>query len=160
MPTFFDLVIAYNLEIEWLLTWFPITSSAPLKEVRMRGGTLRHVNTGPEAIRASGALHSLGQGLAGDGDVLAVNRLVSANINIFLTPDKVFQSELSVSIGRSSRRKFLVLRPDTRTPVMLTMHAAGDDPAIEDTVVALQVVFTASNRLGFSDVVTQVVLGP
>ncbi len=91
MTTFAGLLMAYNLEIEWLLTWFPIRQTANLDAVRMRGGTFTHSNTefGPQIVR------QVGQGFIGEGDPLGKD-LVGAFIGIGVTPDKVFTAELEV----------------------------------------------------------------
>lgn len=147
-------VTSYSLEAEALLTWFPTGSDARLKEARMRGVTFRHsikdkdfdLGVFGEAIRV---IHSLGQG--GQEDSLALDNRVVAFIEIGVNQDGVFEAELELVIGPTKRTKRILLRPDTRTPFMINLSAAGGDEIVKNTAAVLQGVFTTSPVLGLRD---------
>lgn len=151
---FSKFLTSYSLEAEALLTWFPTRSNASLKEARMRGGTFRHsikdkdFELGPfgEAVRV---VHFLGQG--GHEDPLAPDNRVVAFIEIGVNQDGVFETELELAIGPTKRNKRILLQPDTRTPFMINLPAAGGDEIVKDTAAVLQGVFTASPILGLRD---------
>ncbi|MGE0541321.1 MAG: hypothetical protein AB7R89_14195 [Dehalococcoidia bacterium] len=155
-----ELITAHNIEVDWLLTWFPIRAGAALDGVRIRGGTFRHRNT--DAVFAAGnqQTHMLGQGGgSATGDPLAHQNAVHAFITVGVSADRTFQADLEVVIGRSRRRQRLVLQPDTRTPFMMNVPAGGNDPIVQGTAVSFQGVFSASHRLGLVGTVVRL-LGP
>ena len=161
MTALFD-VLAYNLEGEWTLTWFPTRATANLKEVRMRGGTIRHRTTdGPFKV-GNKVGHLLAQGDQTDKteDSLEPTELVLAFITIGVNSSGIFEADLEVRIGSTPpRTKHFVLPPDTKTPVMINIRARGENQAIQNTAAVFQGVFTTGSRLSLLDVAIRVV-GP
>jgi hypothetical protein len=161
MTTFAELLINYRLEVEWLLTWFPIRPTGNLSEARIRGGTGRHSITdfGTGLGGGVSTTYMLGMGAAGQGDALAANNAVRGFITIRVTPDKIFEAELEVAIGGRSRKATLVLQPETRTPFMLNVEAAGNEEIVADTAVVLQGVFTTGQRFSLIRQMTTAIWG-
>ncbi len=151
--------LAYNLEIEWLLTWFPIRSTATLKEVRIRGGTLKHKSNDPPFGVGNRVVHLLAQVGTGEGDSLAPEEVVRAYIDVGVRSDGMFDANLQVYIGPTNRSKSLVLRPDTKTPFMINVRPGGDNPVVKDTAAVFQGLFTANPRLSLMDLAVRIV-GP
>jgi hypothetical protein len=70
--------ITYRLEVEWLLTWFPIQANAAISAQRTRGGTIPHKNTDEPFASGNYLVHLLGQGLQSPfifGDPLSTNNV-------------------------------------------------------------------------------------
>lgn len=152
-------LLAYRLEIEWLLTWFPIQSGANLDEQRTRSGVIRHRNT--EAVFEAGnrETHLLGQGARGTGDPLAPGNRAVAFIEAGTDRDSLFIVHLEVTLGAAVRRKSLLIRPDTVTPFMANVDARSDDRELQGTALSLHGVITAGQRPHLLRLVASV-LGP
>lgn len=152
-------ILAYKLEGEWTLTWFPTRATANLKDVRMRGGTISHrTNEAPFTV-GNQVGHFLAQGDETDKteDSLEPNELVVAFITVGVTPSGIFEVDLEVRIGPTSRKKYLLLPPDTKTPFMINVRPRSENPAIQNTAAVFQGVFTTGSRLSLVDVVARFV---
>jgi hypothetical protein len=156
MPPFLE-ILAYNLEVEWTLTWFPIRSTATLKEVRMRGGTIRHKSNDPPFGAGNRQGYLLAQVATGEGDSIAPQEIVRAYIDVGVRSDGMFDANFQVHIGSSTRSKSVVLRPDTKTPFMINVRPVGDDPVIKDTAAVFQGLFTASPRISLLDIAVRII---
>jgi hypothetical protein len=152
-------LLAYNLEGEWTLTWFPFRATANLKEVKMRGGTITHRTTDPPFTVGNRIGHFLAQGDQTDKteDSLAPGELVVAFIEVGVTPSGNFEVDLEVRIGPTRRTKHLLLPPDTKTPFMINVRARGENQAIQNTAAVFQGVFTTRSRLSLIDIAVRFV---
>jgi hypothetical protein len=160
MSAFLDFA-AYNLEGEWTLTWFPTRAIANLQNVRMRGGTITH-RTNEASFKAGAQVgHLLAQGDQTDKteDSLEPDELVLAFITVGVGPSGNFEVDLEVSIGPTSRKKHLVLPPDTKTPFMINVRPRGQNQAIQNTAAVFQGVFTTGSRLSLLSVAVRLI-GP
>lgn len=160
MPAIFDFE-SYAVEVEWLLTWYPMTSGANLSEPRIRGGTIRHKNTDPPFTVDNRAVALLGQAGTGTGDGLAPNNAVRAFVDVGVDPlSRVFRVELTAHIGNAApRAKSFVLPPNSRVPFLINVVGRADDDIVRDTGAAFQGVVTTGHRAGLADVVSRL-FGP
>ena len=60
-----SLFTRYSLQVEYLLTWFPVRSTAVLKEIRSRAGTFRYINDAQPFSSGNRNVEMLGQQLGG-----------------------------------------------------------------------------------------------
>jgi hypothetical protein len=160
VTSFLDLS-AYNLEGEWTLTWFPTRATANLQDVRMRGGTINHRTTDAPFRSGNSVGHLLAQGDQTDKteDSLEPNELVLAFITVAVNASGIFVVDLEAKIGSTSRKKTLMLAPDTKTPFMINVRARSGNQAIQNTAAVFQGVFTTGSRLSLVDVAVRL-FGP
>jgi hypothetical protein len=137
---------SYRLELEAVLTWFPTSSSAALKEVRMRGTTLVRSSRDDVFIAGNQIIHNMGQ--TGPEDLLAPNGSVVGFIKIGVNQDDDFEVEYELVAGASRRSKRIRIPPDTRTPFMIHLAGAGNDDALAGTAAVLQGVIVATQPIG------------
>jgi hypothetical protein len=150
MPSFTLEQYFYGLEIEALMMWFPTKSSASLKEVRMRNYTFRHFSTDREfSVGVFGErneiIHPLGE-QSDDEDTLTSDNSVRALLGVTVNHNGIFEVDIELIIGKSTRRKRLVLEPDTKIPFMINLKAGAHDGLNKDTAVTLQGIFTTTPR--------------
>jgi len=115
---------SYRLDLEWLLTWFPIQGNSALENQKMRAGTLHHLNT-EEPFASGGAIsYMLGQGQ--DGDPLSPNNVAIPFITISVNEDHAFSLALEAHLGKAVRHGSLLAPPNVRLPFMLNIvHPGG-----------------------------------
>jgi hypothetical protein len=137
----------YSIQVDCLITWFPVRSSARLKEPRIRMDTFRYkADDQPFASGGKqGRFH--GQALGGIDDGLTSTNLVRAITETGVDKDQVFFIEFEIGIGHSVRNQRLMLQSGTITPFLFNLRAAqADDQEVIDTAVAFQGVVTATSR--------------
>jgi hypothetical protein len=137
----------YRIEVDCLLTWFPVRFSASLKEPRTRMSTFSYrADDQPFASgNKAGIFH--GQASGGLEDGLDSHNLVRAITETGVDADQVFFMEIEVGLGRTVRTHRLTLPADTITPFLINVRAAqGEDHELSDTAVAFQGVVTAGPR--------------
>jgi len=136
----------YNIQIDSLLTWFPVKNSARLKEPRMRMCTVKY-NTNDQVFVIGNRIgRFIGQGLDND-DALESRNLVVAFTETGVNENEVFYTDFQVRLGRSVRDQRLIFQSNTITPFLINLRAAQEeDPELNDTAVSFQGVVTASRR--------------
>jgi hypothetical protein len=145
----------YRLEVEASLTWFPTRSTAMLKEVRMRGVTVRHTTS--EGVFQVGNRAGL---MIGHGDSreepLAPGSAVRAFVEVGLDDDMNFELDWELDIGGARTRKLLRVLPGTRTPFMMNLAALETDESLAGSAVVLQGVIVTTQPFGLTRVSLQV----
>jgi hypothetical protein len=137
----------YYIQVDCLLTWFPLRNSAALKGPRVRMDSFRYnADDQPFAIgNRNGRFH--GQGLGGSEDGLESRNLVRAITETGVDKDQVFFIDFEVGLGSSVRKQRLIFPSSTTTPFLFNLRAAqGEDQELNDTAVAFQGVVTAGPR--------------
>jgi hypothetical protein len=150
-----DIFGSYTMEVEYLLTWYPMQPNVRISEPRITGGTLVHKNTdfvaNNKKVRRVDAFTTSQE----EANLIKVVGFISVGV---LSPDGVFQVELEVQNGGVLRRKSFIMPSNTRVPFLINVHAPGGDDSISrGTGVALQGVITTGHRFGLSDVLTDFV---
>jgi len=140
----------YSIQVDCLLTWFPVKNSATLKEPKMRMGTYQFKTSDPDFVFSGGGTHSFrthwGRGGLND-DSLEPRRLVGAFTIIEVDKNEVFTMEILLDLGRSHRNQRLFFQSNTTTPFLINLRAAQEeDPELNDTALSFQGVVTASHR--------------
>jgi hypothetical protein len=159
MPALID-VVTYDLEIQWLLTWYPVRGTADIAAPRIRGGVIRIKNSAAVFDAGNRDNFFLGQKLGPGDEALAPDNEVRAFADVGVSgPAREFDATFEVAIGRAIQRKRYTFPPDSRVPVLINVTSGADEPVVHDTAVALQAVVTAGRRFGLIDVLTSVV-GP
>ena len=144
----------YGLTAECLLTWYPKGSTNNLGAPKMEGKV-------EEFSAASFASPGIGMGTSqaiglGHGwsaaDTFDTEQKVGASITVGTPPNALFptiEATIELYVGKVTRRRKLVLPPDTTTPFMLNAAARSNEPRLEKTAAVFQGVFTAGSRRGF-----------
>ena len=158
----------YSLQVEWLLTWFPVRSTAFLKETRIRAGTFRFVNDEGKFPLGEATILLLGQGFGEEGDPLEKDKNVMAFAEIRVDKDEFFSVEFEAKIGRAvfevTRKQHFIFRPDVTLPFLINVQAHPEDQALKDTMMAFQGVVTTGPRVSLvsslvSDVLSDIFKG-
>ena len=156
MPLIND-IRTYRLEIEWLLTWFPLHERASIDKPRMRGGTIRHLNSDPTFAIGNRDIVTAGQKLNPNDEELAPNGSVVAFIDIGVAgPLNEFDVAIQVNVGGSSQRRHLLVPPDRRIPLMINVPGHRGDELFRDTAAVFQAVVTTGHRITLLDLLTSV----
>ena len=145
-----------RLEVEALLTWFPIRSTAVLKEVRMRGVTIKHTTSEGVFQAGNRAGLMIGQGLAPGEDPLAPGGAVRAFVEVGLDDDMNFELDWELDLGRARTTKLLRVLPGTRTPFTMNLKALDTDESLTGSAVVLQGVITTTQPFGLASLTLQV----
>lgn len=136
----------YYIQVECLLTWFPVRNSADLKEpkVRMHRSTY-HADDLPFSS-GNQEIILIGEGNFYD-DSLVSSNLAYSNLIIGVDEHKVFFMDTYLELGRSTRKEHIIFKSNTITPFLFTLLAMPEeDPELNNTAIALQGVVTASPR--------------
>jgi hypothetical protein len=140
---------SYRLEVEWLLTWFPIQGNSAIDNQKTRGGTFHYLNTDDPFAAGNGLVHLLGQGPQAPfafGDALSSNNVALAFITVTVNQDDVFSLALEAHLGKNVRHSSLLAPPNVRLPFMLNIiHPAGDRET-EGTALSLYGTITTAKR--------------
>jgi hypothetical protein len=137
----------YRIEVDCLLTWFPVRHSASLQEPRIRADTFSYRADDEPFASGNRAGRFIGQALGGPQDGLDSRNLVRSITETGVDTDQVFFMDLEVGIGARVRKRRLSLEAGTTTPFLITLHAAQtEDQELSDTAVAFQGVVTAGRR--------------
>lgn len=144
----------YTIEIEYLLTWYPLRGARHLTGPRIMGGTL--IDSGPNptphpfvSVRPPtiDAVEEAG---------LSVNGFV----NVDLVPqNRFFLVQVQVDIPNVRRIKNFVVPPNTTVPFMINAFATVDDQFANNTGVTFEGVVTTGHKRGISDVLSEVFVG-
>ena len=137
----------YRIEIDCLLTWFPVRHSASLREPHIRTDTFSYRADDEPFASGNRAGRFIGQALGGLQDGLDSRNLVRAITETGVDSNQVFFMDLEVGIGGRIRTRRLSLEAGTTTPFLINLHAAqGEDQELSGTAVAFQGVVTAGRR--------------
>jgi len=129
----------YSLDVEVLLTWFPLTPDARLKVPHMQGSASTYSNKDilpghpPKYVS-----------LDGTSNALFANGSVSALVQIRVTVDSVFDVDVQLYVGGKNRSQRFLIPANTRVPFMIDVTAAENDEVDRDTAAVFQGVFTGS----------------
>lgn len=139
-----DVITVHKLEIEWVLTWFPVTGFSSLSQVKMRGGTITHSSGDVSLAAGSIDMHTVGQG-GMEGDPIAPADRVFALIRVGLGTDKkTFLVTIELANFTIRLNKEFTLEPQTVTPFMINVPFRDKDEVNGDTVATIHGVFTTS----------------
>jgi hypothetical protein len=137
----------YSIQVDCLITWFPVKSSARLREPRMRMSSFKYraddqpFSSGGKA----GIFH--GEALGGIDDGLTSTNLVRAITETGVDTDQIFFMDVQLGIGRNVRNERLIIPSNAITPFQFNVRALQeDDQEVTDTAVSFQGVATASRR--------------
>ena len=129
----------YSLDVEVLLTWFPLTSDARLKVPRMQGNASTYSNK--DILPGHPAQYVT---LDGNSNALFANGGVSAFAQIRVTADSVFDVDVQLYVGGQNRSQRFLIPANTRVPFMIDVTAAENDEVARDTAAVFQGVLTGS----------------
>lgn len=148
----FDL-FGYGVDLNWRLMWFPVHSTAPLKDVRVRTSSF-HLPRGdvplPQAPRAQ---YDLGNG-GSDGAKLDLDFDIFAHVEIGTGTSHYVEADVELRLGTAHARTTVTVEPGARTPFMLSLHGPpGPDPRgdLGDSAAVVDGVFNAEPRIKLSD---------
>jgi hypothetical protein len=137
----------YRIDIDCLITWFPVRHGAALTVPQIRMDTFsQHADDPPFTIgNKIGRFIALDASLGQDG--LDSKGFVRAFTTTGVDANEVFSMELEVGLGRRFRTQQLRLEPNTITPFLMNIRAApGEDQELADTAATFQGVVTAGPR--------------
>jgi hypothetical protein len=139
----------YNIQIDALLTWFPVRNSDGLKKPRIRMFRAKY-NTDDQVFVVGNRIGTLnGQGLDNDDrlDDSPAYPSVVAFTDTGVNENEEFYTEFTVQIENSVKDLRLIFQPSTITPFLLNLrHTQEEDPEFNGTEVSFQGVVTASAR--------------
>jgi len=151
-------LLTYGVEVNWRLMWFPIRSSAALKEVRARSASFRLLRSEvppPDLGWVHTRGFDLGQG-DGDGDQLGYpDQPVVAFITIGTGTSNLLEADLELRLGKADTRTTVTVEPGARAPFMLSIQAQAGEGDLVDTAAVVDGVFSAEGRLSFSGLATR-----
>ena len=114
-------ITSYRIEIEWLLTWYPVQSDAELKEVQCRGGSFVLEN---ESFLNEGSEKMLPM------DALGFDGIVNASIAVGVLNNRDFWVKLEAANGAAHRKRTLVIPPASTIPFMINVPAGRDRKSV------------------------------
>ncbi|QRM54065.1 hypothetical protein [Sinorhizobium sp. BG8] len=140
----------YFIEVEWVLTWFPIRDEAVINRPIMRNGTINHRSDdfGPGIGGGAGAVYWLGE-----AEGLPPAGLANGFAEIYGDLDHRLSVSLEIKLGgmRSSHR--VAAPPGQRLPFMLNIAQGGQDA--DGTALTLFGTIVTSEQLGLRLVATE-----
>lgn len=143
----------YTIELECLLTWFPLNSSARLKAPVVIAKTYRHRSDDPPFSAGSAVIHTI-------APPEPLPNAAAAFVEVGVDHGEVFFVEIELQIGGAVRKRRLECRPDTTTPFMINVSSKADDGESRDTALAFQSVILCGPRFSLvSSVVSDVFRG-
>jgi len=136
----------YRIDIDCLITWFPVRHGAALNVSQTRMDTFSYqVDDPPFTIG-----NLFGRFIAGDvslQDGLDTGGFVRAITETGVDANQVFFMDLQVGVGRRVRTKRLSFEANTVTPFLINIRAApGEAVELADTAATFQGVVTAGRR--------------
>jgi hypothetical protein len=137
----------YNIQIDALLTWFPVRNSARLKEPRIRVFRAKY-NTDDQVFVVGNRIATsfIGKGMDND-DALDASQLVLASTKTGVNENEVFYTDFQVGLGGSVRDQRLTFQSSTITPFLINLrHTQEEDPEFNGTAVSFQGVVTTNAR--------------
>ena len=137
----------YRIEVDCLVTWFPVRHGAALKAPLTRMDTFSYRADDQPFASGNKASRFLPQDLGGLQDGLDSQNLVRAITETGVDGDQVFFMDVEVGLGRVKRTERWSLPSNTTTPFLINVLASqGEDQELRDTAVAFQGVVTAGRR--------------
>ena len=135
-------ITSYRIEIEWLLTWYPVQPDAALKEVQSRGGSF---------VLENDSFTNEGSEKTPPMDALGFDGIVNASIKVGVLNNRDFWARLEVANGATNRKRTLVIPPSSTIPFMINVPAGRDNPILKGSMAVLQGVCYTTPRLTFLD---------
>jgi hypothetical protein len=133
----------YFIEIEWVLTWFPIREDTVIDRPIMRNGTINHRSDdfGPGIGGGSGEVHWLGEaeGLPPAGSAIGF-------AEIYGDLDHRLSVSLEIKLGVARSKRLFAVPPGQRLPFMLNITQDGQDA--DGTALTLFGTIVTSEQLG------------
>ena len=143
----------YTIELECLLTWFPLNSSAGLKAPVVIAKTYRYSSDDPPFVAGNAVINTIQR-------PEPLPDSAAAFVEVGVDQDNIFFVEIELQIGGAVRKRRLECRPDTTTPVMTHVSSNADDGESRDTALAFQSVILCGPRFNLvSSVVSDVFKG-
>jgi hypothetical protein len=149
----------YGVELNWRLMWFPVHSTASLKDVRVRASSFHLPGSDVPLPQAPKALYDLGKG-NGDGAPIIRDFPVFAQVEIG-TGSSYIEADIEIRLGTAHTRTTITVEPGVRTPFMLTLPEPPMASSLEgfsETVAVVDGVFNAGARIKLIDLMRR--LGP
>jgi len=137
----------YRIDIDCLITWFPVRHGAALTVPQTRMDTFSyHADDPPFTVgNLAGRFIALDPSLGQDG--LDSAGFVRAITETGVDANEVFFMDLEVGLGGRFRTKRLSLESNTVTPFLMSIRAApGEGHELADTAATFQGVITAGPR--------------
>lgn len=152
-------LLAYGVEINWRLMWFPVREGALLKAVEVRSASIRLSRSDlppPSNGFTHGSVFDLGQGTA-HGDPLGyTNYPVVSFVTIAAGTSGYLEAEVELHMGTAKTRTAGVVKPGEPTPFMLSVQGPREG-YLANTAAVVDGVFAAGSRISLSDVVFRLV---
>jgi hypothetical protein len=141
--------IAYRLDIEWLLTWFPIQANAAINEQKTRVGTIHYISTDEPFASGNSMIHLLGQGPQIPftyGDPLSPNNVAVGFITVGVNQEDLFALTIEARLGSANAIKSLLAPPNTRLPFMVNLFRPADQRELYGPALSLHGTITTGKR--------------
>ncbi|MHC9292431.1 hypothetical protein ACRCUN_08160 [Mycobacterium sp. LTG2003] len=144
----------YGLTAECLLTWYPKGSTENLSDPKMEGKTTEFSPASfasPGLGMGTSQSINWGRGWSAAADAFDTEQKIGANITVVTPPNALLptiEATLELYVGKVTRRRKLVLPPDTTTAFMLNADARSNEPRLADTAAVFQGVFITGTRRG------------
>ena len=142
-----SLLTNYRIDIDCLLTWFPVRHGATLREPGIRMDTFSYAADDQPFASGNKAGRFHVQAPGRQEDSLDSSNRVRAISETGVDADQVFYMEIEVGLGRTVRTRRVSFPSNSVTPFLINLRAAqGETPELNDTAVAFQGVVTAGRR--------------
>lgn len=143
-------LVSYRLDVEWVLTWFPIQARAATDVQKTRAGDFHFVNTDQPFASGNDKGVLIGHGPQQDpptfGDPLTPDNVGFGAITVTTNQDGVFSLAFQVSLGPVKRTKSLLAPPNIHLPFMINAIARADNPETHGTGLSLYGTITTAKR--------------
>lgn len=155
MTSFLFDLLAYGVEINWRLMWFPNHEGAQLERTEVRAASIRLGKSDlPRPSDGFGhrQVFDLGQGKA-DGDRLGYSDAqVIAFVEIGAGDSGDLDADVQLQLGSAGARTKVTIAPGVRTPFMLSVQGPRKG-SVANTAAVVDGVFNAGGRIKLSDLV-------
>ncbi|MGL4962897.1 MAG: hypothetical protein ACRC67_16815 [Inquilinus sp.] len=150
-----DLFANYYIQIEWVLTWFPIRQGAAIDRPMMRNGTIHHRSSefGPGLGAGSGDTHWLGE-----VEGLPPTQTAIAWATVYADLDNNLSATLDAKLGAKTARLLLPTPPGQRMPFMLNI-SEGHGGNTEGTSLSVFGTISTGSRFPVA-IFTPATMGP
>ena len=140
---------AYGIQIEWLLTWFPIQANSAIDAQRTRAGKISYNSTDEPFASGNAALVLLGQGPQAPsafGDPLSTNNVAGGFITVGLNQEELFALTIEARLRQARQIRSLLAPANALLPFMINVVARGNQPDVEGTALSLHGTITTGRR--------------
>jgi hypothetical protein len=140
---------AYVIEIEWLLTWFPIQDNAAIDAQRTRSGRVVYRSADEPFASGNGSSLLLGQGPQAPftfGDPISTNNVAHGSITLGLNQDELFVVTIEARLGQASQIRTLLAPPKTLFPFMINVVPRANQREVHGTALSLHGTITTGKR--------------